>query len=147
MIACIEQIVLSYPYYQPYRRLFYLNTKTRKRECVEAQMITMYMCNKHLNFSLPTVAELVRDKTHATTNYAINQVNVFLQTDPAFTKRFTDIEAHVKDYIASLDNVWSLFESSEYKEKKHFSKKDLMEFAEMYRKHVEQKYEQTPNTD
>jgi hypothetical protein len=141
MIAGIEQIILSHPYYQPYRRLFYSNTKARKRECVEAQMIVMYMCHKHLNFSLPTVAEMVRDKSHSSTNYAINQINNFLQIDATFSKRFTDIEIQVKDYIESLDNVWSLFEASDYKEKKHFSKKDLMEFAEMYRKHIEQKYE------
>jgi hypothetical protein len=137
----IKQIVLSHPYYQPYRRLFYSNTKARKRECVEAQMIVMYMCHKHLNFSLPIVAELVRNKTHATTKYAINQIECFLETDLLFKKRFLEIENQVKDYINSLDNVWSLFETSEYKNKQHFSKKDMINFAEMYHNYLEQKYQ------
>jgi len=70
-----------------------LNSKTRKRQIVQARQIAMYMCRQFLSgASLSTIGSEIGGKDHATVLHACSTVTDLVATDKTFKKYVTDIE-------------------------------------------------------
>jgi len=70
-----------------------INSKTRKREIVQARQLVMYFAKKHTKSSLATIGFHCGNKDHATVLHACRIVNNLIETD----KRF-------RTYVEELDN-------------------------------------------
>ncbi len=73
-----------------------LQTKTRKREVVQARQITMYFSKSLTKYSLTSIGAQVGDKDHATVLHACKTVNNLKDTDKNFRQYVEDIEKKLK---------------------------------------------------
>lgn len=69
-----------------------LQTKTRKREIVQARQITMYFSKSLTKYSLASIGAQIGNKDHATVLHACKTVNNLKDTDKNFRQYVEDIE-------------------------------------------------------
>jgi chromosomal replication initiator protein len=69
-----------------------LQTKTRKREIVQARQITMYFSKNLTKYSLASIGAQIGNKDHATVLHACKTVNNLKDTDKNFRQYVEDIE-------------------------------------------------------
>lgn len=75
-----------------------MNSKTRKREVVQARQLAMYFSKQHTKSSLANIGKACGNKDHATVLHAIKTVNNLKDTDKTFLKCFRDIEKNIKKF-------------------------------------------------
>jgi chromosomal replication initiator protein len=69
-----------------------IQTKTRKREIVQARQITMYFSKTLTKYSLASIGAQIGNKDHATVLHACKTVNNLKDTDKNFRQYMEDIE-------------------------------------------------------
>ncbi len=69
-----------------------INSKTRKREIVQARQIAMYFAKSLTKQSLATIGAKIGGKDHATVLHACKTVNNLIDTDKRFQVYITEIE-------------------------------------------------------
>ncbi len=74
----------------------HLNSKTRKREIVQARQLAMYFSKKHTKSSLATIGLHCGNKDHATVLHACRTVNNLIETDKQFRNYVEEIEKKIK---------------------------------------------------
>lgn len=74
----------------------HLNSKTRKREIVQARQLAMYFSKKHTKSSLATIGMHCGNKDHATVLHACRTVNNLIETDKQFRSYVEEIEKKIK---------------------------------------------------
>ena len=73
-----------------------INSKTRKREIVQARQIAMYFAKGLTKSSLATIGSQIGGKDHATVLHACKTVNNLIDTDKRFRNYIDDIEKKLK---------------------------------------------------
>ncbi|MFH0893829.1 MAG: chromosomal replication initiator protein DnaA, partial [Bacteroidota bacterium] len=73
-----------------------INSKTRKREVVQARQIAMYFSKAYTKSSLATIGMHCGNKDHATVLHACRTVNNLMETDKRFRSYIDDIEKKIK---------------------------------------------------
>jgi chromosomal replication initiator protein len=73
-----------------------LNSKTRKRDIVQARQLSMYYSKKHTKASLTTIGLHCGNKDHATVLHACRTVNNLIETDKQFRTYVEEIEKRIK---------------------------------------------------
>ncbi|MCK9617111.1 MAG: chromosomal replication initiator protein DnaA [Lentimicrobiaceae bacterium] len=73
-----------------------LNSKTRKREVVQARQLSMFFAKKHTKASLTTIGLHCGNKDHATVLHACRTVNNLVETDKQFRNYVEDLEKKIK---------------------------------------------------
>lgn len=91
-IDYIQKVVCDYFNIQ----LDAINSKTRKREVVQARQIAMYFAKSLTKSSLATIGLHCGNKDHATVLHACRTVNNLIETDKAFRVYVDDIEKKLK---------------------------------------------------
>jgi chromosomal replication initiator protein len=75
-----------------------LQSKTRKREIVQARQIAMFFSKNLTSSSLSTIGSVIGGKDHATVLHAYKTVNNLAETNKEFKSYITDIEKKLKVY-------------------------------------------------
>lgn len=75
-----------------------LQSKTRKREIVQARQIAMYFSKNLTSSSLSTIGSVIGGKDHATVLHAYKTVNNLAETNKEFKSYISDIEKKLKIY-------------------------------------------------
>ena len=70
-----------------------LQTKSRKREIVQARQIAMYFSKNYTNYSLSAIGAIMGKKDHATVLHACKQITNLLETDKSLKNHIVAIEA------------------------------------------------------
>jgi chromosomal replication initiator protein len=73
-----------------------INSKTRKREVVQARQLTMYFSKKYTKSSLSTIGLHCGNKDHATVLHACRTVSNLKETDKQFYKYMDDIDKKIR---------------------------------------------------
>jgi chromosomal replication initiator protein len=73
-----------------------IQTKTRKREIVQARQVAMYFSKTLTKSSLATIGSQIGGKDHATVLHACKTVNNLLETDKQFKAQIDEIEKKLK---------------------------------------------------
>jgi len=73
-----------------------INSKTRKREIVQARQLAMYFSKKHTKSSLATIGLHCGNKDHATVLHACRTVNNLVETDKRFRVYVEEIDKKLK---------------------------------------------------
>lgn len=73
-----------------------INSKTRKREIVQARQLAMYFSKKHTKSSLASIGLACGNKDHATVLHACRTVNNLLETDRQFKSHVEEIDKKLK---------------------------------------------------
>ncbi len=73
-----------------------INSKTRKREIVQARQIAMYFAKNLTKSSLATIGSQIGGKDHATVLHACKTVNNLIDTDKRFRGYIDEIEKKLK---------------------------------------------------
>ncbi len=73
-----------------------INSKTRKREIVQARQLAMYFAKKHTKASLATIGLHCGNKDHATVLHACRTVNNLVETDKQFRIFVEEIDKKIK---------------------------------------------------
>jgi chromosomal replication initiator protein len=70
-----------------------IQTKSRRREVVQARQIAMYLSRKYTKNSLSTIGEQIGNRDHATVLYACKAVTDLLKYDKSFRQSVENIES------------------------------------------------------
>lgn len=73
-----------------------INSKTRKREIVQARQLAMFFSKKHTKSSLATIGMYCGNKDHATVLHACRTVNNLVETDKQFRTYVEELEKKIK---------------------------------------------------
>jgi chromosomal replication initiator protein len=73
-----------------------LNSKTRKREIVQARQLVMYFAKEYTKSSLAMIGMHCGNKDHATVLHAVRTINNLLETDKQFRGYFKDLDKKIK---------------------------------------------------
>jgi len=73
-----------------------INSKTRKREIVQARQIAMFFAKSLTKSSLATIGSQIGGKDHATVLHACKTVNNLIETDKRFRSYIDEIEKKLK---------------------------------------------------
>ncbi|MDO9512355.1 MAG: chromosomal replication initiator protein DnaA [Bacteroidales bacterium] len=73
-----------------------LNSKTRKRDIVQARQLAMYFAKEHTKSSLATIGLHCGNKDHATVLHACKTVSNLIETDKTFKTYYMDLEKRIK---------------------------------------------------
>ncbi len=73
-----------------------LNSKTRKREIVQARQLAMFFSKKHTKSSLATIGMQCGNKDHATVLHACRTVSNLIETDKDFRNCAEEIEKKIR---------------------------------------------------
>lgn len=73
-----------------------LQSKTRKREVVQARQIAMYFSKNLTKSSLATIGSKIGQKDHSTVLYAYRTITNLIETDRDFKTQIREIEAQLK---------------------------------------------------
>ncbi len=73
-----------------------INSKTRKREIVQARQLAMYFSKKHTKSSLATIGLQCGNKDHATVLHACRTINNLVETDKRFRTYVDEIDKKLK---------------------------------------------------
>lgn len=74
-----------------------INSKTRKREVVQARQLSMYFSKRFTKSSLSTIGLHCGNKDHATVLHACRTINNLRETDKQFREYIGDIEKKIKN--------------------------------------------------
>lgn len=69
-----------------------IQSKSRKREIVQARQVIMYFMKKHTELSLSQIGVQVGNRTHATVVHACNTVKNYVEVDKGFRSDIEEIE-------------------------------------------------------
>ncbi len=84
----IEKVVCDYFNIEPE----VLQSKTRKREIVQARQLAMYFCKNYTNASLAYIGKQIGRKDHTTVLYACKAVADLLETDRTFRSQVEELQ-------------------------------------------------------
>ncbi|HNZ44219.1 MAG TPA: helix-turn-helix domain-containing protein, partial [Bacteroidales bacterium] len=73
-----------------------LNSKTRKREIVQARQLSMFFAKKLTKASLASIGMHCGKKDHATVLHACRTVNNLIETDKQFKLYVDELEKKIK---------------------------------------------------
>jgi chromosomal replication initiator protein len=73
-----------------------LNSKTRKREIVQARQLVMFFAKEYTKSSLAIIGLNCGNKDHATVLHAIRTINNLIETDKQFRSYVKDLERKIK---------------------------------------------------
>lgn len=73
-----------------------LNSKTRKREIVQARQLVMYFAKEYTKSSLALIGMHCGNKDHATVLHAVRTINNLVETDKQFRGYFKDLDKRIK---------------------------------------------------
>lgn len=73
-----------------------IQSKTRKREIVQARQLAMYMSKKHTKSSLATIGLHCGNKDHATVLHAVKTITNLVDTDKHFKTTVDEIDKKIK---------------------------------------------------
>ncbi|MBN2764583.1 MAG: chromosomal replication initiator protein DnaA, partial [Bacteroidales bacterium] len=73
-----------------------LQSKTRKREIVQARQVAMFFSKNLTKSSLATIGLQIGGKDHATVLHACKTVNNLIETDKQFKNQIEEIEKKLK---------------------------------------------------
>ncbi len=73
-----------------------INSRTRKREVVQARQLAMYFSKKHTKSSLATIGKQCGNKDHATVLHAVKTINNLAETDKKFRNNLNDLDKKIK---------------------------------------------------
>jgi chromosomal replication initiator protein len=73
-----------------------LQSKTRKREIVQARQVAKYFSKTLTKSSLATIGSQIGGKDHATVLHACKTVNNLVETDKQFKNQIEEIEKKLK---------------------------------------------------
>ena len=73
-----------------------INSKTRKRDVVQARQLAMFFSKKHTKSSLAHIGKQCGNKDHATVLHAVKTINNLSDTDKKFRRYITDLEKKIK---------------------------------------------------
>lgn len=73
-----------------------LQTKSRKREIVQARQITMYLSKKYTDCSLSLIGKIVGKRDHATVLHACKTIKDQIDINKSFRSSIEDIETHLR---------------------------------------------------
>ena len=73
-----------------------IETKSRKREIVQARQIAMYLSKQLTNNSLSTIGKTIGQRDHATVMHACNVVSDQMDIDKNFRLTVQEIESKLK---------------------------------------------------
>lgn len=73
-----------------------INSKTRKREIVQARQLSMYFSKKHTKSSLASIGQQCGNKDHATVLHACRTVNNLFETDKQFRLFVEELDKRIK---------------------------------------------------
>ncbi|MCF8302632.1 MAG: chromosomal replication initiator protein DnaA [Bacteroidales bacterium] len=73
-----------------------INSKTRKREVVQARQLAMFFSKKHTKASLATIGLHCGNKDHATVLHACKTVNNLIDTDKQFRHHVDELSKRIK---------------------------------------------------
>jgi chromosomal replication initiator protein len=73
-----------------------INSKTRKREIVQARQLSMYFSKKHTKSSLASIGLHCGNKDHATVLHACRTVNNLVETDKQFRQFVEELDKRIK---------------------------------------------------
>jgi len=73
-----------------------LQSKTRKREIVQARQVAMFFSKSLTKSSLATIGSQIGGKDHATVLHACKTVNNLIETDKRFKFQIDEIEKKLK---------------------------------------------------
>lgn len=73
-----------------------INSKTRKREIVQARQLAMYFAKKHTKASLASIGSHCGNKDHATVLHACRTVNNLIDTDKQFRIYVEELDKKIK---------------------------------------------------
>lgn len=74
-----------------------IQTKSRKREIVQARQIAMFLAKRYTKNSLSMIGGAIGNRDHATVLHACKTVNDLIQTNKSFRAYVQDIEAKLKN--------------------------------------------------
>ena len=74
-----------------------LDSKTRKREIVQARQIAMYLAKKHLKYSLSNIGKNIGNKNYATVLYSCKEVENLILIDKKFNDMLNTINKSLED--------------------------------------------------
>lgn len=74
-----------------------LQSKTRKRNVVQARQLAMFFSKKYTKNSLSTIGSQIGQRDHATVLHACKTVENLIETDRAFKKYVSDLETKFSD--------------------------------------------------
>jgi chromosomal replication initiator protein len=84
----IQNVVCEYFHISPAE----LQTKTRKREIVQARYLAMYFCKNYTKASLTFIGNQIGKKDHTTVLYACKVVSDLVDTDRKFKAHFEELQ-------------------------------------------------------
>lgn len=73
-----------------------INSKSRKKEIVQARQAAMHLCHHHTTQSVCRIGTIVGGRDHATVLSAFKKVEDMLQTDPGFKTKYDAVENQLK---------------------------------------------------
>ena len=73
-----------------------IQTKSRKREIVQARQIAMFLAKKYTDHSMSKIGQFIAKRDHATVIYACKAVEGLMQVDKNFKNEIEEIEALIK---------------------------------------------------
>jgi chromosomal replication initiator protein len=73
-----------------------INSKTRKREVVQARQLAMFFSKKHTKSSLAHIGKQCGNKDHATVLHAVKTINNLAETDKKFRVYVNDLDKQIK---------------------------------------------------
>ena len=94
-ISLIEEVVCNY-FEMPVESL---ESKTRKREIVQARQIAMFFAKELTKQSLAAIGSQIGKKDHATVLHACKTVNNLIDTDKQFKYDIDDISKKIKEAL------------------------------------------------
>ena len=69
-----------------------INSKSRKKEIVQARQAAMHLCKRHTMQSISRIGNIIGNRDHATVLHAIKSVDDMLDTDTAFKSKYDEVE-------------------------------------------------------
>lgn len=91
-IQTIQQVVCDYYHLECNE----IQTKSRKREVVQARQIAMYLARKYTKNSLSSIGEQIGNRDHATVLYACKAVADLIDVDKSLQKSLEAIENNLR---------------------------------------------------
>jgi chromosomal replication initiator protein len=73
-----------------------MQSKTRKREIVQARQVSMFFSKNMTKSSLASIGAQIGGKDHATVLHACKTVNNLIDTDKHFRHQISEIEKKIK---------------------------------------------------
>lgn len=73
-----------------------INSKSRKKEIVQARQAAMHLCKRHTTQSICRIGTIVGGRDHATVLHAIKSVDDMLDTDEQFRTKYNQVEQQLQ---------------------------------------------------